>query len=493
MTHHLFMATLSTETNTFAPMPTGMQAYHDYFYREGTATQEPATLMTEALHVWRAGAAARGWQVTESLTAIAEPAGLTTRKTYERLRDHILDDLRRAGQPTLILLQLHGAMVADGYDDCEADLVGRVRALCPDAFIGIALDLHCHLTQGLLDVSNAIITMKEYPHDDVGERAQELFDLAVRALSGTVRPTMALFDCRMISLFLTKEGAMKGFVQRMKDTEQHPEILSVSLGHGFPWADLPEVGARLLVVADNDADLAARAAAQLGQAFFDLRHELAQDYPALSPALDQYAMAEAFPITLADMSDNSGAGAPGDSTFVLREVMDRGLCHVALGIIWDPMAVHMCVEAGTGACLRLRIGGKSEIASGDPLDVSVTVRAIRTGLVQHLGAGAEPLGTLVHLTLAGGVDVLINDLRIQVYHPEVFEQMGIDLTAKRLIVVKSLFHFYSPFAALSQHVIFCATPGRVNPDTRAIAYTRRDLNFWPRVENPFAPNIAAPE
>lgn len=482
---HLFMATLSTETNTFAPMPTGLAAYHEYFYRAGTATQAPPTLMTEALHKWRAGAEALGWQVSESLTAIAEPAGLTPRGVYEGLRDHILRDLEAADQPDLIMMQLHGAMVAEGYDDCEADLVQRCRALCPDAFIGVALDLHCHLNQALLDAADVIITMKEYPHDDVGERGQELFDLAVRTVAGEIKPTMALFDCRMIDLYLTKEGPMKPFVVEMKAAEQEPGMLSVSLGHGFPWADLPEVGSRMLVVTDGDADLAEAKAGELGMRFYNQRHALHRSYPDLPTALDLYEAAEAHPVTLADMSDNSGAGAPGDSTYALAAVLERGLKNIALGIIWDPMTVAACQAVGEGVTLDLRVGGKSEPASGDPLDIRAKVKRIETGLIQHLGEGEEPLGTLVHLELDNGVDVLINDLRTQVYHPEAFEKMGIDLSQKRLIVVKSLFHFYSPFASISKDVIFCATPGRVNPDTRRIPYTRRDGNFWPLVENPF--------
>ena len=487
MSHHLFMATLSTETNTFAPMPTGLQAYKDYFYREGTATLEPPTLMTEALHTWRAGAEVEGWQVTESLTAIAEPAGLTPKAVYEQLRDHILADLKGAEGVDLILLQLHGAMVAEGYDDCEADLVQRARALCPGAFIGVALDLHCHLNQALLDACDAIVIMKEYPHDDVGERAEELFTIAVKTLAGDAKPEMALFDCRMSDLFLTKTGVMKDFVARMKDVEQEPGILSVSLGHGFPWADLPEVGARMLVVADGDQALADQAAEKLGREFYDLRHDLKQDYPDLPAGLDRYQAMTQHPVTLADMSDNSGAGAPGDSTFALREILAWKLPNVALGIIWDPMAVEQCRQAGKGARLKLRVGGKSEPMSGDPLDIEAEVMAIKTGLIQHLGEGAEPLGTLIWLKLENEVDVLINDLRTQVYHPEAFEQMGVRLAEKRLIVVKSLFHFYSPFAAISKEVIFCATPGRVNPDMTQIPYTRRDPNFWPKVSDPFSP------
>ena len=481
---HVFIACLSTETNTFAPMPTGLQAYKDYYYREGTACQEPATLMTESLHVWRNNAEELGWRVTESLTAIAEPAGLTPRSVYESLRDHILQDLEAADQPSMILLQLHGAMVAEGYDDCEADLVARCRALCPSTIIGVALDLHCHINPELLDASDLLITMKEYPHDDVGDRARELWSLAVQTFEGRLKPTMGLFDCHMVDLYLTKIGAMAEFVERMKEVEAEPKILSVSLGHGFPWADLPEVGARMLVVTDNDQELADNTALALGQEFYGLRGKLYQSYPDLTAALDQFALTSSYPVTLADMSDNSGAGAPGDSTFVLQALLDQGLQDVALGIIWDPMAVESCRQAGEGSDLRLRLGGKSELASGSPIDVSAKIVRIRGGLTQHLGKGAEPLGTLVRLKLDKGIDVLINDLRTQVYHPEAFTQMGVNLSSKRLIVVKSLFHFYSPFASISKDVIFCATEGRVNPNMSSIPYTRRKRNFWPVVSDP---------
>ncbi len=482
---HLFMATLSTETNTFSPVPTGMRGYEEFFLRHSTATQEPPNLMTEALHVWRARAEALGWQVTESLAAIAEPAGRTTRAAYAALRGEILRDLEAAGQPDIVLLQLHGAMVAEGCDHCEADIAAAVRSLCPDAVIGVALDLHCHLTDALLEAADLVIAFKEYPHDDASARAEELFDLALATRRGEVSPAMAMFDCRMVALFLTKTGAMREVVDGLTDAEAEPGILSVSLGHGFPWADLPATGARMLVVADGDHALAERTAERLGRAFFDRRAELVPDYPDLPTALDRAAAAERHPVVLADMSDNSGAGAPGDATHVLRAVLARGLTGVASGIYWDPMAVRACEDAGDGADIQLRLGGKTEPASGDPLDISGRIMRIASGLGQHLGAGLEPLGTMVWLRVEGEIDLVINDLRTQVYHPEAFEQLGIRLADKRLVVVKSLFHFYAPFAAIAPEVIFCATPGRVNPNTGEIPFTRRDLNFWPRVADPF--------
>jgi len=483
---HLFIATLSTETNTFSPVPTSLSGYEDYYLRHGTATREAPNLMTEALHCWRERAEQRGWRVTESLTAIAEPAGRTTASAWQALKGEILEDLRNAGPVDIVLLQLHGAMVAEGEDDCEGAITREIRQLCPDAVVGISLDLHCHVTPTMMSACDLIITFKEYPHDDALARAEELFELARRTRLGEIRPVMVSHDCHMIAIYLTKTGAMQEFVQHMHQLEQEKGILSVSLAHGFPWADIPENDTRTLVITDGDRALAEQTACELGELFFSLRHQVTQPYPDLDQALAQYtaALPVSAPVVLADMSDNSGAGAPGDATYVLKELLERGISDAASGLYWDPIAVRFCQDAGEGTQLTLRLGGKTEIASGMPLDISGTVMRIRSGLTQHLGPAAEPLGTMVWFRTDSGLDLVINDLRIQVYHPEVFEQMGIDLQQKSLVVVKSLFHFYTPFAALASAVIFCATPGRVNPDTRTIPFQRRRLNFWPQVENP---------
>jgi len=481
---HVFIAMLSTETNTFSPVPTAYADYADFYLRRGTATLDPPNLMTEALHVWRSRTEAMGGRVTESLSAIAEPAGLTTANTYARLRGMILDDLRAAGPVDIILLQLHGAMIAEGCDDCEADLTAAVRAICPDAVIGVALDCHCHMRPALMDAADLLICFKEYPHDDATPRAEEIFDLAIRTWRGEAAPQMALFDCRMIALFLTKAGAMQDVVAQLHAAEAAPGILSVSFCHGFPWGDVPDTSARVLVTADGDAGLAQEVADRLGQMIYDRRADLVPAYPDLDAGLDQAVAAPRRPAVLADMSDNPGAGAPGDSTYVLRAVLDRGLTDVALGMIFDPMAVRACVGAGVGATLQLRIGGKTEPCSGQPLDVTGEVMQIVHNAGQHLGAGLEPMGTLIWLRLPGEVDVLLNDLRTPVYHPEAFTQAGITLKNKAIIAVKSLFHFYGPFAQISDTIIFCATPGRVNPDTAQIDFARRPLDYWPRHPNP---------
>jgi len=481
---HLFMATLSTETNTFSTMPTAMSGFEEFYLRHGTATQDPPNLMTEALHVWRRRAEALGWKVTESLAAIAEPAGPTVSSTYDALRGEILSDLRAAGGADIVLFQLHGAMVAEHVEDCEADILQAVRTICPDAVIGVELDLHCHLSDAMLEASDLIICFKEYPHDDASDRAEELFDLARRTRAGEIAPRMHAFDCRMLGLYMTKDGAMASVVQEMHDLEARPGILSVSLVHGFPWADVADVGTRVLAIADDDAGLAERTAESFGQSFFARRDAVSATYPGLKTALDQALAIPRGPVALADMGDNSGAGAPGDSTIVLSALLDRRIENFALGIIWDPVVVRICRDAGEDSELSLRIGGKIGPHSGRPLDLRARVMRVADGLGQHLGVGLEPLGTMVWLRVQDDIDLVVNDLRTQVYHPEAFEQLGIDLAAKRMIAVKSTFHFYAPFRAIATEVIQAATPGGASPDFREFQYARGGAALWPFVKNP---------
>lgn len=480
----LFMATLSTETNTFASMPTAMSGFEEFYLRRGTATQDAPNLMTEALHVWRARAEALDWDVIESLSALAEPAGPTTAATYDALRDELLSDLDAADGAEIVLLQLHGAMVAEHIEDCEGDILTAVRARCPDAVIGVSLDQHCHLTERMCEAADLLITFKEYPHDDATPRAEELFEMARRTKAGEITPVKAMFDCRMLGLYLTKEGEMARVVQEMHDLEAQPGILSVSLAHGFPWADVADVGTRVLVVTDGDAALAAQTAETFGRSFFDRREQVNGHYPDLNTALGLAEGITDGPVVLADMGDNSGAGGPGDATFVLQELLDRNIGNVALGFIWDPMVVRICRDAGEGADLSLRVGGKTSSFSGAPVDLSARVMRIASGLGQHLGRGLEPMGTVVWLRVGEDFDLLVNDLRTQVYHPEAFEQMGISLDDKRLVTVKSTFHFYAPFHAIATEVLQVATPGGASPEFRNFRYFRGGERLWPFIDDP---------
>jgi len=336
-----------------------------------------------------------------------------------------------------------------------------------------------------LKAANLIVCYKEYPHIDSPERARELFQLAADTATGKIKPVMADYDCRMIAMYHTTKQPMRGFADDMMQREGQDGVLSLSLVHGFPWGDHPRCGTRMLAITDGDAGQAAAVAHEYGQRLWDMRDELRMDWPDINGALDMVEAADKFPLVLADFADNAGGGAPSDSTFVLQQVLARGMTDIAIGIFWDPVVVRMCHEIGEGAELDVRLGGKIGRMSGDPVDLKVTIRAVREGMTQPMGETQMPMGNAVWLE-TNGVHLVVNDNRSQCFHPQAFTGLGVPLDKMKAIVVKSSQHFQAGFAPIAAQVIQVATPGAIPPDFTIIPYTKRDDNYWPKTENPFA-------
>ena len=484
----LFMAGLATETNTFSPIPTGTKAFETGFVSRSSTDEEP-NLFSAPLHEWRNMAQQRGWSVVEGLCAFAQPAGLTVKATYEAYRDEILK-LLEASNPDIVLLSMHGAMIADGYDDCEGDLLQRVRAIVgKQVIIGLEIDPHNHLTDDMMEAADLIIAYKEYPHTDSPDRARELFQLAADTAEGKINPVMRDYDCRMITMYHTTRAPMRAFVDKMQAFEQREKLLSLSLCHGFPWGDCERVGTRMLVIADGDAELAQSTAEAFGKELWELRDQIKPDWPDIPAAIDQALKIRADhpekPVVLADFADNAGGGAPADSTFVLQEVLKRGLKNVAMAIFFDPVLVDMARDAGIDAQMNIRLGGKIDKTSGTPIDLTVRVRGLREGMHQFMGQTRMGMGNGVWLE-ADGIHLIVSDKRTQAFHPICFTDLGCDLTSMDLVIVKSSQHFYAGFSPLASTVIYIDGPGAITPDYANIGYTKRDPNYWPRVSDPFS-------
>ena len=408
----LFTASVATETNTFSPIPTSIENFYESFYaRPGEHPDEPK-LCTAPLWVARRRAREEGWQLVEGSCAFAEPSGTVGRSAYEQLRDEVLDQLRAAMPVDGVLLGLHGAMVAHGYDDCEGDLIGRVREIVgPNVPIGVEHDPHCHLTEKRVAASDVLVCFKEFPHTDTVERAEEVVDLTLRTIRGEIRPVSSTFDCRMIASFPTTREPMRSFVDKVKTLEGRDGVLSISIAHGFPYADVPDVGARILVITDDQKAHGDALAAELGRELFAMRGRTAPPYLSPDEAIDRARGIDGA-VAMADPTDNPGGGAPGDGTQVLRRLIERGVQGVAFGPMWDPIAVRFCFAAGEGSRLRLRFGGKTAPASGQPIDAEVAVTKLVRGATQTFAGGSVPLGDAAAIDL-GGIQVALISSRTQ--------------------------------------------------------------------------------
>jgi microcystin degradation protein MlrC len=485
MSMRIFAAGLATETNTFSPIPTDRRSFEDEFYFPAGTLPADRLSSCGALNALPERAAADGLTVIQGLYAATAPSAAVRADAWASLRDQLLDDLRAALPVQAVLLDLHGAMVAQGCDDCEGDLLARVRALvgtraATGVVVGVALDPHCHLSDAMLEHADLMTMFKEYPHTDVLARGRDLVDMALRTARRQIRPHLSRHDCRMIGLYHTHREPMRSFVDRLMALEGQGSVLSISVAHGFPWADVPDMGTQVLVVTDDDAAGGDALARRLGRELISMRGRTAEPFvdAAAAVALALQPARGPGPIVFADSADNPGAGAPGDSTHLLRAFIERGVPRCAAGIVWDPGAVALACRAGVGATLGLRVGGKVGATSGQPLDLLATVMSIDDAAWQGFAGARHPLGTVVALR-AGPLQLLLGSVRMQCYDAGVFARAGIDLAGCDAVIVKSMQHFQASFAPLARQVVYTSTPGAHPFDLRTIPYRRVRRPLWP--------------
>lgn len=480
----VFLGSIATETNTFSPLRTDLRDFKEGFYAEPGRHPDTPTLCSAIYTVARARAERYGWHLIEGTASWAEPGGMVNRETWRFLRDQLLDELRDALPVDIVLLGLHGAMVAQGCLDCEGELIEGVRKVAgADAVIGVTFDPHSHLSQRRVVNADVIAVFKEFPHVDFLETAEHLAELACRAARKEIVPRMSAFDCRMIDVFPTSRQPMRGFVDNIKALEGRNGTLSVSVVHGFMAGDVPDLGAKTLVVTDDRQAEGDRLARKLGMDLYALRGRLRPDLLAPSDALSRAAAAPGRPVVIADVWDNPGGGVPGDSTIILKKMMELGVDEAALACIWDPIAVRTCISAGRGSRLKLRFGAKMSADAGDPVDALVVVRQAKRDAVQRFGGSVVPLGDCVWIDV-DGIDVVLSTLRSQVFSPEIFSGLGIDPLQRNMLVVKSTNHFHDAFSPIAAQILYAAVDGPYPSDPASNRYRNLTRAIWPISERP---------
>ena len=476
----LFTATLATETNTFSPLPTSLENYREsVFLRPGEHPTDAPRMCTAPLFVARARAKKEGFELIEGSCFAASPAGTTNRADYEAMRDEILGQLKSAMPVDGILFGLHGAMVAHGYDDVEGDIIERARAIVgPKCVIGVELDPHCHLTLKRLRAADIVVLYKEFPHTDVVERAEDVLDLVLATLRGKVRPVMSVYDCRQIQSYPTTLQPMRGLVDRIKAMEGKDGILSVSIAHCFPYGDVAEIGTRVLVVADGDKKKADALATKLGEELVGLRGKTQPPYFDVAGGVAEGVAFNDLPVVIADPADNAGGGAPSDNTDILRHLIASNVENACLGPIWDPIAVRICFDAGLGARIGLRFGGKIAPSSGQPVDAEVEIIGLKREARQSFGPTLVPVGDCAAVRV-GGVDVVLITKRTQATGLELFTNVGIDPRQKKIVVVKSTNHFMAAYGPIAKKVIYIETTGPLRRDPAKVPYKKVERPIWP--------------
>lgn len=425
-----------------------------------------------------------GLEIAPLLWLDANTGPPVSRANFEVILGELLERLRQAMPVDGVLLSLHGSFAAEGIDDADGAVLTAVRKMVGPARPIMAVhDLHCNLTEEMASAANVLIVERTYPHVDMAERALHAANLMARTVRGEVRPTMAFRTLPLLwsaAKMIDDEPPMSLAVEKLRDINARPGVLSASVGVGYQWIDNPTVGASAMVVTDGNDALAQASVEELGRWVWD-RRDMWQR-AALSPKDALAQGAGKYPIVLADQGDNTGGGAAGDSTEILRLFLADGLSPSAILYMVDPEVAAQAISAGAGATIEVQIGGKSQPSAGPPVAMQATVRGVSDGRFIYDGpmwsgvpADVGPAAWLEQ----NGVNVVVISQRHQPIDLALCRSLGLDCRRMKYLSVKSTGHFRSGFGPIAGSIFNVDTASTLSHDFRRLPYTRLCGNMYP--------------
>ncbi|MGD8418251.1 MAG: M81 family metallopeptidase [Pseudomonadales bacterium] len=478
----IVIATMSHETNTFSPVPTDLDRFSGGRGEpvSGPDAERIYTGTASCVGGFLQAAAEHSAVVDIPVVAGAPPSGPVADAAYEYIAERIV--AAAATVPDAILLDLHGAMVTERFEDGEGELLRRVRAVAPDVPIGVALDMHANLYPEMVANATVISGYQTYPHVDMDTAALKAGRITLATLAGRVRPVMAWGNAPMLPHVMrqgTDDFPNRELQARAREMEA-AGALSVSLFTGFPHADIVNAGLSVVVVTDGDAALAERYRDELLDRAWEERRSFVYQVEPLAESLERAeALAETAdgPVLLLDHYDNTASGGTMDTTEVLGAILAQGLDDVAVFGIYDPAAVATMEEAGVGAEVSVSLGGKLPMPAlaeqSAPLALTGRVKLISDGRFPATVAMSRGLtmnmGKTAVLTV-GGVDIVVVSRHIEPFDPGCFRSVGIEPTARRYLMLKSRIHYRVGFMPLVAHVVECAGRGVCTSDYSELTF-----------------------
>tara|TARA_Y100000590_G_C15674354_1_gene997407 strand:+ start:8 stop:1486 length:1479 start_codon:yes stop_codon:yes gene_type:complete len=484
----IYCASIATETNTFSKLITDLSDFKNTFFAEPKKHPPTPTLCSAIFPLLRNLQKKKKIRLTEGTATWAEPGGLINSKTWNFLKNKVLNEIKNAGNLDIILLGLHGAMISNNCNDCEADLIDNIRQIVgTKIIIGATFDPHSHISNKILKNLNIITVFKKFPHTDYVETARECIKLSIKTFENKILPIISIYDVRMITILPTNKNPMKKFINKIKKIEKNKNVLSISIIHGFMAGDSPDLGAKIITIMDKDQKYGKSLSKKLGDELFSMRKNLAPKmFSANTAVLKAKKLSKncSKPVLIADIWDNPGGGVAGDSTILIKKAITMDLKKVAVGSIWDPLAVNLCHEAGEGQYIDLKFGSKSSLNAGGIIKERILVKKIAKNVFQKFGKSLVPLGNSASIEFKN-LEIVLNTNRSQAFSIDIFTLLGIDIKSKKILIIKSTNHFYNSFFPFVSNIIYASVNGIYPNNPKKNNYKNLKRKIWPIYENPF--------
>jgi len=492
------IAALHHETNSFSNIPMDWE-----YMRRSRFERETYRDIYAPRRNYSRGFIAKGKElgieIVPAASAYLCPSGHITDEALEKHRDGLVDLLWQAHRESpldAIALNLHGAGVADSYPDADGEILRAVRdRFGPDMPIGCVLDLHANVTHEMMEYADLLTGIKEYPHVDEFEAGANMLQLLADMAANNWRPCKRLIQLPWLiapAEGVTLSGPAHDIQQMLLQYERtEPQLVNATFFHGFPYSDIAQAGVSVTAMAKNQAT-ADRCALAIARYAWDLRKRFAVPAHSAAAAMD---LAEQIPFTngpviIHESSDNTGGGAPGDGTHLLREMLKRDLPGSAFGSIHDPEVAAMAAKAGVGAKITCKLGGKTDSLHGEPIQLTdAYVKCISDGRflgLSPMGGGGICNAGLTALLVVGNVNIVVTSIRGQAMDDGFFRVVGLRHDLLRYVAVKSSQHFKGWWKDYSSGIVACDSPGIHCADLHVFDFKFTNTGYFPLADTKWA-------
>jgi len=483
------------ETNTLNPLPTTREDFIQFGVCRGD------DLVRQMENVNELGGfiqSLRQWPVPPDIAGLvrlpAWPSGMLTAEAFNWLRDEMLRSLEAALPVDGILLALHGAMVADLHPDAEGDLLDAIRLrIGPQIPLVATIDLHANVTEQMVRAADVLVPYHCLPHIDIFETGARAADVLRRILFDGAQPCMAFAKIPAVvpaerSSTEAPDGVAVEFKQRLVRLENEPRILAAGLMPVQPWMDIPELGSSVVVTTDDDPSFAREACGELAEAFWQRRREYLPELVPLEEAVQQAQAVTEGLVVLSDASDATTSGAPGDSVWLLKELMKYEWPREVLVTLVAPDVVVAADEAGEGTPFETPLGGLRDNRFGTTIPFEGVVRRCfdaRFTMTGHIGKNMPiDMGRAVVLRQKN-IHVIVTSRSGPHFAPELFCEAGFDPFAASVVVAKSPCGFRAVYESRAAAVLCVRAPGCAPSDfwNQPFANIPRPLWPWDEIES----------
>lgn len=429
-----------------------------------------------------AEAAAADAQIMPLLWCIGLPSGPVEDEAFEDIANDIcarFSDALANGAEALYL-DLHGAMVTPSFLDAEGELIARLRRIAPAPFpIAASFDLHGNISAAMVQQCSLLDCYRTYPHTDLKETGARVMRRLIAVLQGKPSPKLAyravpyLASINDQCTFVEPTRGLLALAQQIVDSGK---VECISQFFGFPLADIPDSGPSFIVQGD-DRDTVESVADLMLARWMDAEPRFATRLlpadEAVAQAIQLSAEQGSGPVVIADTQDNPGGGGTGDTTGMLRALLDGGAQGAVMVHIADALASQAAHQAGEGASIQLAIGAGQSAQYGAPVEGPWHVVKLGNGSFTGIGpmyrGNAIALGP-VALLERDGIKVIVAPRKMQASEPGLLLHLGLDPKTQPILVVKSSVHFRGAYQEMARAILPAIAPGAVEADLTRLPY-----------------------